>query len=132
MKSHRTESRTLPKVHDLCSPLFTSVLLWTTLCGCIDEPPAPSSAVARLVTAWDPLGCGDPHRVVVELEDDSGAKISASAPCSIGGLTLDVAHFGIYHGRIYAWAFDAPMRSVTLVDVTIDEPIVHWQVSVPR
>ena len=114
-----------------CSSLFAITLVCGTSSGCLDVPPASSSATARLVTAWDPLACGDPHRVVVELEDDGGAKLSASTPCDIGGLTLDVSHLGSYHGRIYAWALDAPIRSITAIDVMIDKPIVHLQVSTP-
>jgi len=114
-----------------CSPLFAITLVWGTSSGCLDVPPESGAATARLVTAWDPLACGDPDRVVVELEDDGGAKLSASTPCTIGGVTLDVSHLGSYHGRIYAWALDAPIRSITAIDVMIDRPIVHLQVSTP-
>ena len=113
------------------SPLFAIMLGWGTSSGCLDLPPESSAATARLVTAWDPLACGDPHRVVVELEDDGGAKLSAGTPCNIGGLTLDVSHLGSYHGRVYAWALDAPIRSITSIDVMIDKPIVHLQISTP-
>jgi hypothetical protein len=58
--------------------------------------------------------------------------ISASAPCNLGGVTLDVAHLGIYRGRIYAWALDAAIRSVTPIEVSIDEPIVHRYVATPQ
>lgn len=116
----------------LCSPLFAAALLWASLAACIDTPPAPGSAVARLVAAWDPLACGEPHRVVLELEDDSGVKVSASTPCNLGGLTLDVSHLGTYRGRIYAWALDAPIRSIAPVEVMIDEPIVQWSVATPQ
>jgi hypothetical protein len=116
----------------LCSPLFAAALLWTSFAACIDSPPGPGSAIARLVAAWDPLACGEPHRVAVELADDTGATVSASAPCNLGGLTLDVSHFGTYHGRIYAWAIDAPIRSVSPVDVMIEEPIVHLPVATPQ
>jgi hypothetical protein len=116
----------------LCSPLFAAALLWATLAACVDTPPEPGAVIARLVAAWDPLACGDPHRVAVELEDEGGAMISASTPCNLGGLTLDVSHFGSYRGRIYAWALDAPIRSVTPVEVTIDQQIVHLLVSNPQ
>ena len=116
----------------LCSPLFAAAAVWAGLAGCIDEPPAPGSTIARLVAAWDPLACGDPHRVALELEDDTGVKLSASTPCNLGGLTLDAPHFGTYRGRIYAWALDAPIRSIAPVEVTIDEPIVHWSVATPQ
>lgn len=107
----------------LCCPLFAA---------CLDEPLPPSSPVARLVAGWDPLACGEPHRVAIELEDDNGARLAASTPCNIGGLTVDMPHFGIYRGRIYAWALEAPIRSVTQIDMAIDEPIVHWYVATPR
>ena len=113
------------------SPWFVTVLVWGATSGCLDVPPGSDDVTARLVAAWDPLACGDPHRVVVELADDGGAKLSASTPCNIGGLTLDVAHLGSYHGRVYAWALDAPIRSITAIDVMIDQPIVHLQVSTP-
>ena len=115
-----------------CPPWFAAVLFSTTSGACIDAPPEPGAAIARLVAAWDPLACDEPHRVVVELADEDGVPISASTPCNLGGLTLDVPHLGLYRGRIYAWALAAPIRSVTEVTVTIDEAIVHWQVSTPR
>jgi hypothetical protein len=109
------------------------VVAWLSgAAGCLDAPLDPGPAAARLVIAWDPLACGEPHRVVVELEDDNGAPRSASTPCNLGGLTVDVARFGVYRGRIYAWALDAPVRSVAPLEVTIDEPIVQWHVATPR
>jgi hypothetical protein len=100
--------------------------------ACIDAPVEPDPPFARLVAVWDPLACGDPHRVVVELYDDDGAGAAASAPCNIGGLTVDVAHFGSYRGRIYAWALGAAIRSEAAIEVTIDRPIVQWTVETPR
>jgi len=114
-----------------CPSLFAITLVGAGASGCLNVPPESGSATARLVTAWDPLACGDPHRVVVELEDDGGVKLSAGAPCNIGGVTLDVSHLGSYHGRVYAWALDAPIRSITAIEVMIDRPIVHLQVSTP-
>ncbi len=102
-----------------------------SLAGCLDAPLEPGPAVARLVVGWDPLACGEPHRVVVELADDAGAALSASVPCNLGGVTVDVAHLGVYRGRIYAWALAAPVRSVMALEVTIDEPIVQWHVATP-
>ena len=116
----------------LCSPLFAAALAWTALGACIDAPIAPGSSVARLVTVWDPLACGDPHRVAIDLQDDDGVMVSGSTPCNIGGLTLDVSHFGSYRGRIYAWALDVPIRSVAPLELTIDQAIVHWTVATPR
>jgi hypothetical protein len=100
--------------------------------ACLDEPLPPGPSAARLIVGWDPLACGDPHRVALELEDDSGVRQSASAPCNLGGVGLGVSHYGIYHGRIYAWALDAPAHSSTPVDLTIDQPIVEWFVATPQ
>jgi len=109
------------------------VVVWSfaALGACIDAPVDDAPAVARLVAGWDPLACGEPHRIVVELEDDGGVKRSASVPCNLGGLAVDVDHVGHYHGRIYAWALDASIRSITPIDVTIDQPIVDWFVATP-
>ena len=111
--------------------LFVSSLLGVTSGACIDAPPAPGPAFARLVLSWDALACGEPHRVVAELEGDDGTELSASTPCNLGGVTVDVPHFGSYRGRIYAWALAAPVRSVVAIDVAIDEPIVHMHVATP-
>jgi hypothetical protein len=99
--------------------------------ACIDTPPEPGAVVARLVAAWDPLACGDPHRVAIELEDETGATVSASAPCNLGGVTVDVPHLGSYGGRIYAWALDAPIRSSMPISLVIDQSITHWFVATP-
>jgi len=124
----------------LCSPLVVAALAWTVFAACIDAPPEPRLSLARLVVAWDPLACGDPHRLVVELRDEAGAVVSASTPCSLGTLAVDVAHFGSYRGRLYAWALDQPARpgaptdEVTIevtIELTVDQPIVHWDVMVP-
>jgi hypothetical protein len=112
--------------------LFVAAVVWAGVAACIDEPPEPGPAIARLVTAWDPLACGEPHRVAVELADDSGAMVSGSAPCNLGGVTLDVSHLGTYHGRIYAWALDAAIRSIAPLEVMIDQPIVHRFVATPQ
>jgi hypothetical protein len=100
--------------------------------GCLDAPLEPGPAAARLVAGWDPLGCGEPHRVAIELEDDRGDRLSASTPCNLGALTVDVDQFGTYRGRIYAWVLGAPIRSITLLDLTIDQPIVRWFGATPQ
>ena len=110
---------------------MTWAMCATWLAGCLDTPMETGPAAARLVVGWDPLACGEPHRVVIELADDGGAALSASVPCNLGGLTVDVAHLGLYRGRIYAWALAAPVRSVMALEVTIDEPIVQWRVATP-
>ena len=100
--------------------------------GCLDSPAEGAGpAVARLVVMWDPLACGEPHRVAVELVDDAGVALSASTPCNLGGLTVDVAHLGTYHGEIYAWAPGVPKRSTAPIDVVIDQAIVRWPVATP-
>ena len=106
-------------------------MLWTALAACFDAPVESGPSVARLVVMWDPLACGEPHRVAIELADEAGAMLSASTPCNLGGVTVDVAHFGTYQGRIYAWAPGSPARSVTPIDVVIDQEIVHWPVATP-
>ena len=106
-------------------------LVMMAMAGCLDAPMEAGPAAARLVVGWDPLACGEPHRVVIELADDSGAALSGSVPCNLGGVTVDVAHLGVYRGRIYAWALAAPVRSVMALEVTIDEPIVQWRVATP-
>lgn len=115
----------------LCSPLVAAAVAWTAFAACVDGPADAGPSAARLVVSWDPLACGEPHRIAVELSDDAGAAVSASTPCRLGGLTVDVAHLGSYHGRIYGWALDAPVRSEMPIEVTIDQPIVRWEVAAP-
>jgi hypothetical protein len=108
--------------------------------ACLDAPVAGGAPVARVVAGWDPLACGEPHRVVLELALDPGldpaeggrAMASASAPCNLGGLSLDVPQLGIYRGRIYAWALAAPIRSITAVELEVDRAVVDWFVATPR
>jgi hypothetical protein len=99
--------------------------------ACLDTPSDHGPSIARLVVAWDPLACGEPHRIAVELADEVGVPLSASTPCNLGGLTVDVPHFGGYRGRLYAWALGAPVRSVTPIDLVIEQPIVRWEVATP-
>lgn len=135
--------------------------VWIAVLGaCLDSPVERGAPVARVVAGWDPLACGEPHRVVLELAlagdlgvevdlgvdpgadagvergvdlDENGTTIaSASAPCNLGGLSLDVPQLGVYRGRIYAWALAAPIRSITAVELTVDRPVVDWFVATPR
>lgn len=109
-----------------------SLVFWVVFGACVVEAPdAAEPPAARLITSWDPLACGEPHRVVVELEDDDGAGLAGSAPCAHGELALDLRRWGIYRGRVYSWVLDHPIRSVTPVSLTIDAPIVRWQVATP-
>lgn len=104
----------------------------TVLTACIDAPvEAEVPPIARVIVHWDPLACGDPHRVAVELEDDAGARLSSSTACTTGSLVLDTAHYGLYYGRIYAWRAGEEIRAVTPVRLVIDEPIVRWLVATP-
>lgn len=114
------------------SPVFATLVFWSTFVACIDTPLVDGPPIARVVASWDPLACGEPHRVVVELADDAGAEVSASAPCASGGLSVDVPHFGVYYGRVYAWAPGDPMRSVVPVRLVVDEPVVQWAIEPPR
>jgi hypothetical protein len=99
-----------------------SIVALPLITSCIDAPyePAPPPAVARVVASWDPLACGEPAaRVALELEDEAGARLARSVPCALGGITLDVAHYGVYFGTPGA------------ARLIVDEPMVYWQVSVP-
>jgi hypothetical protein len=120
----------------LGAALFWLLFGSCVLGGCVDTPLPAGDPQARLLVAWDPLVCGDPHRVVVELEDFEGAKQSQSVPCELGEIALDIRHFGIYRGRIYAWMLGAGsaaiIRSEMPVELTIDAPIVQWVVETPR
>lgn len=99
--------------------------------ACLDTPLPDLEPQARIVTIWDPVACGDPYRVVVELEDERGVRFSRSAPCALGGLTIDVPYWGIYVGRIYAWRLGPEIRSELFVRLEVDAPIVHWVVDTP-
>ena len=116
------------------SPWLVTALFWLAFIACVDAPYDPPPAVSRVVASWDPDSCGDPHRVAIELEDEAGVKLSTSTRCGLGSLTLDAPHFGIYRGRIYAWALEAdPMiRSITALRLTIDEPVVRWMIATPQ
>jgi hypothetical protein len=136
-RAMRSSSRSLESP-GIVIALARAALAGAALAACVDLPAGPpggddgAPAVARLIVAWDPLDCGAPHRVAVELADDDGVGVSASTPCSLGGLSVDVAHLGRYRGRIYAWASAAPLRSEAPIDVAIDQPIVRWTAATPR
>lgn len=122
------------------STTLVTALFWATfgtfvIGGCLDTPLPDREPQARLITSWDPLACGEPHRVAIEIEDDDGRRLSASAPCEIGGVTLDVPAWGVYRGRIYAWSLagsEATISSVVPVRLEIDAPLVEWNVETPR
>ena len=116
----------------LVSTLAASAAFWLTFGACVDVPQPREVPQARVVASWDPLACGRPHRVVIELEDEAGAPLTLSAPCALGGLTIDAPHFGIYRGRIYAWELGEAIRSIVPVELAIDEPLIRWMVETPR
>src|SRR5688500_14293870 len=107
-------------------------LISLLLLACVDAPAPDIEPQARIVAAWDPLLCGDPHRVVIELEDDDGRKLSRSVPCNAGGVTIDIPQWGVYQGRIYAWSIGPEIRSVTHVRIDVDAPVIFWTVDTPR
>jgi hypothetical protein len=116
----------------VCSPLLATLVFWSLFGACVDTQVDPNPPVTRLVTSWDALACGDPHRVVVELGDNTGAALSASVPCNLGSIALDAAHFGAYRGRVYAWRLGAPIRSIAPIAITLDQPIVYIVVETPQ
>ncbi|HWU91106.1 MAG TPA: hypothetical protein VN253_27760 [Kofleriaceae bacterium] len=112
--------------------VLATLLFWSALAACLDHPSFESPPTARIVVQWDPLACGSPHRIAVELEDEDGTPLSSSVPCALGGLAIQAPHFGVYLGRVYAWTAGAPIRSVTPVRLYVDEPIVRWVVATPE
>ena len=115
----------------IVSPCLAALLFWCSFIACISEPLPEDPPIARIVVAWDPLACGAPHRVVVELEDIDGNRLSSSTACMAGSLTLDTPHFGTYYGRVYAWEPGETARSVTPVRLVVDAPIVRWWIATP-
>jgi hypothetical protein len=91
-----------------------------------DEPPA-----SRVIVQWDPLDCGPPHRVVLELQHEDGTDASSSVPCILGSLSIDLRQWGIYFGRFYGWEAGSPIRRIEPVTLTVDAPLIHWQLVEP-
>jgi hypothetical protein len=114
------------------STSLATIAFWCLFGACIDAPMPRDEPQARVVASWDPLQCGDPHRVVIELEDEAGIPLSASAPCVIGEVTLDAPTLGRYRGRIYAWTLEDTERSIAPVDLIVDAPVLRWVVPTPR
>ena len=117
----------------ILSPCLATLLFWVSFIACIDiDDPVPDDPpIARIVVAWDPLECGPPHRVAVELEDLDGNRISSSTACNRGSITLDTPHYGTYYGRVYAWEAGESARSVTPVRLVVDAPVVRWWIATP-
>jgi hypothetical protein len=116
-------------VADLVAPWLATALFWLTFGACVDQPAQGPPPIARVVAIWDPLACGPPHRVALELEDDSGAMVSASGPCNAGGLALDTPHTGRYRGRIYAP--DESEENIEPVELVLEQPIYRWWLGSP-
>ena len=115
------------------SPCAACVLFWSAFTACIDSPLEPEPPpIARVIVQWDPLACGDPDRIAVELEDHAGVRVASSAPCRAGSLTLDTPHFGVYYARISAAAEgEEARRAITPMRLVVDEPVVRWWVVTP-
>ena len=114
-----------------CTAVMT-LAFWTCFGACVDSPLQNDPAQAKIVATWDPLQCGAPHRVAIDLADDAGAPISSSTICATGSLTLDATHLGAWHGRIYAWTLGVGEHAATAVDLDVDEAVLHWQVDTPK
>jgi hypothetical protein len=114
------------------SSFTVTLALWLAI-ACVDQPAVETPPAARVITAWDPRSCTREHRVVVDLEDSDGVVASGSVPCQHGSLALDVRHFGIYYGRIYAWSLEPPqIRSIMPIRLAVDETLVRWFVKAPE
>lgn len=113
-------------------PWLAAVVFWILFGACVANVPDEPEPVSRLLASWDVRACGDPHRVVLELEDEDGNPVSASAPCWLGGIAIDLPRWGWYTGRIYTWVLDQPIRSIQRVSIPIDAAVIRWQVVTPR
>jgi hypothetical protein len=117
----------------IASAGLRSIACAAALAACLDEPPAfEASSRPRIVVSWEPLACGAPHRVALELADEAGVPVSSSAPCAQGSLSVQVLRFGVYVGRVYAWTAGQPIRSIMPARIDVDESIVHWSVETPE
>jgi hypothetical protein len=116
----------------LTSTALATAAFWSIFGACVDAPIQADEPIARALVVWDPLQCGDPHRVIVELDAGEAEPIAASAPCAVGALTIDAPRMGQYHGRVYAWTAGATMRSVAALELTLDAPVSRWEVPTPR
>ena len=112
-------------------PILSAVAFWLLFAACVANVPDDPEPVSRLLASWDPLACGEPHRVVLELEDESGNKIASSTPCWLGGIAVDLPSWGYYTGRIYTWVAGEPIRSITPVALVVDAAVIRWQVTTP-
>jgi len=111
------------------SSVATTAVFWTSFAACIDQPMPPAPPQSKLVASWDPLSCGRAHRIAVELEDDDGVPLSTSVLCSHGSFTLDIPHFGIYQGRVYAWTLGSADQLLAPLRLAVDQPVITLAVA---
>jgi hypothetical protein len=118
----------------ILAPVLATLVFWTLFCACITNIPDERQPVSRLIASWDPLACGEPHRIVLELEDESGDAVRSSTPCWLGGLAVDLPTWGFYTGRIYSWVPDSetPIRSVHEMAFPVDEAVVRYELRTPQ
>ena len=96
-------------------------------------PPVPDAQpLARLEATWDVGDCGASHRVVLELEDKAGVPLSTAVACEIGVASLDIMHWGVYLGRIYAQTAEGDVRDEEKLRVDVDASVVEIEVETPR
>ena len=104
-------------------------------CTIIVPPTPDAQPLARVEATWDAADCGTPHRVVLELEDKAGAPLSTAVACDIGVASLDLRHWGVYLGRIYAkyaQSVGNEVRDEEKLQVDVDAPVVEIAVDTPR
>ena len=75
----------------IISPWIATLVFWSTFAACIDTPLEPDPPPSRLVALWNPTSMRHATSRRARARGRSRAPISASAPCNIGGLALDVA-----------------------------------------
>jgi hypothetical protein len=131
----RMQSSERISVAPVCSwiiaPVAASALFWSIFGACVSTGVPADPPESKLVASWDPLACGEPHRVVLELVDEDEQPVTSSAPCALGSLTLELPHFGTFTGRVYSWELGKPVRSIAPVEIVAEEPVVRWRVTTP-
>jgi hypothetical protein len=80
-------------------PIVGAVVCWVLFAACVDHPLDPAPPRVRLEVGWDPLACRVEHRVRLTLVDEVGEAATASVPCVLGGMVLELTHGGAYLAR---------------------------------
>lgn len=122
---------TLPAAFAFTYVAALGFALAAALGACIDAPLPDTEPLTRIQLDWDPRLCGEPHRVVLELEDEAGTALSTSTPCVLGTLSLDGEAMGVYLGRLFGWTAGQPIRGEVPVRLDVDAPHVRWFVTPP-